>query len=424
MRRRRAVRILRGVLAAVAVGAAAVGFGRLCDAAAGLHAALARAAPLAGLAVLPVALVAAAWTVRRFAREAGGGGIAQVVAAADDPAPPRPDPRISLRTALFSAGLSLLLFAAGASIGPEGPTVQLAAATAAALARSRGLPRRALLAAGGGAGLAAAFNAPLAGAMFAAEELVRDLNPRAARVVLMGVAGAAAAAWRLSGDYVYFGHLRVEALGSAWLAAPLAGLAGGLIGGLFARALKNLAGPRPGPIGRFRAARPLAFSAVCAGAAVAATAASGGLTYGPGSPETRALLEGAPARGLFFTPLKWVATLAAAAAGGPGGLMSPVLAIGAGAGSALSGVLPFADGRDVVVLAMAGCLIGVTQAPFTGVVLVMELTREPSMAGPLIVAAVVAQFVSARAFGRPLQHALAEAWATRRGRGGGRAPVC
>ncbi len=414
MRRRRGVRILRGMAAAATAGAAAVGFGRLCDGAAGLHAALTKAAPIAGYATLPLGLMMAALFTRRFAPHAGGGGIAQVVAAAHDPVPPRPDRRISLRTAVFSAALCLLLFASGASIGPEGPTVQIGAALAAALARTRGVARRALLAAGGGAGLAAAFNTPVAGVVFAAEELAGGLDRRDERVVLLGVAGAAAAAWRLTGDYVYFGHLRVEALGSAWLAAPLTGLAGGLVGGLFARAMKSLVGPRPGVLGRLRAARPLAFSAACAVTALVVAAASGGMTFGPGSPETRALLHGEPVQGLAFAPLKWIATLAAAAAGGPGGLLSPVLAIGAGAGSALSGVLPFAAGRDVVALTMASCFAGVTQAPVTSVVLVMELTREPAIAGPLIVACAVAQYVSARAFGAPLYHVLAEGWTQRR----------
>jgi H+/Cl- antiporter ClcA len=409
VRARRALRYLRGLIASAVAGAAAVGFGRLCDRAAGIHAALAQASPIAGLAVLPIGLVLAAWIARRFAPHAGGGGVAQVIAAADDTRPRRADPRIALRTALIGAVLCLLLFASGASIGPEGPTVLIGAAIATAVVGPRGPGRRALLAAGGGAGLAAAFNTPLAGVVFAAEELTPGLQRRGARVVLLAVAVAAAAAWRMKGDFIYFGEIRIEALGSAWFAAPVAGAAAGLAGGLFAAALKHLAGPRPGALGRWRAQRPLLFSMACAAVAVAAAAA--GSTYGTGSPEARDLISGAPG-GAAFAGLKWAATLAAVSAGGPGGLLAPVLSVGAGVGAALAGLLPFAARSDVAVLGMAGSLAGVSQSPFTSAVLVMELTREPAMAGPLIVAAVTAQMVSMRVSGRPLYDTLAEkqAW--------------
>jgi H+/Cl- antiporter ClcA len=407
------LRYARGLGAAAVAGVAAVGFGRLCDRAAALHAALAHASPAAGLAALPLGLVLAAWIPRRFAPHAGGGGIAQVIAAADDPHPPRPDPRIAARTALIGCFLCLVLYACGASIGPEGPTVLIGAAVATALVGRRGPGHRALLAAGGGAGLAAAFNAPIAGVVFAAEELTPGIERRAGKFVLTGVAVAAAAAWRMSGDLIYFGHLHVEAADSAWFAAPVAGLAGGLAGGAFARTLKSLSGPRRGLIGRWRVKEPLYFSVACAAVAMAATAAAGGATYGTGSPEARALIAGgSPAEAAVFAGLKWIATLAAVTAGGPGGLLTPVLSVGAGLGAALASVLPFAARGDVAVLGMAAALAGVSQSPFTSAVLVMELTREPAMAGPLILAAVAAQMVSARISGRPLYDVLAEGLAT------------
>jgi H+/Cl- antiporter ClcA len=394
-------------LAAAVAGAAAVGFGRLCDGAAGFHAALAHTAAVAGLAVLPIGLVLAAWAARRFAPHASGGGVAQVIAAAEDPRRLPDDPRVSLRTALVGGVLCLVLFACGASIGPEGPTVQLSAALAAWLLGSRVPGRRALLAAGGAAGLAAAFNTPLAGVVFAVEELAPGLPRGGARAVLLGVAVAALAAWGLNGDYVYFGRVAAPALTSAWLAAPVAGLVAGLLGALFARALKSLAGPQPGALGRLRARRPMAFALGCAIVATAA-AAVGGLTYGTGSTEARALVHGAPAHGVVFALLKWLATLAAVTAGGPGGLLAPVLATGAGVGAALSRLLWFAAVGDVVALSMTASLAGVTQSPFTSAVLVLELTRDPGLAGPLIIAGVIGQTVSARVSGRPLYEALAQ----------------
>ena len=81
---------------------------------------------------------------------------------------------------------------------------------------------------------------------------------------------------------------------------------------------------------------------------------------------------------------KWVANLAAAATGAPGGIFSPSLATGAGIGGAIGQSIPFAASRDSVVLGMAGYLSGVVQAPLTSAVILMEMIRDPGLVGPLM----------------------------------------
>ena len=138
--------------------------------------------PLVGFVLVvagcATAVALAAWLVRRFSPQASGSGIPQVEAALTGDLPPAP-PRIV--TVKFAGGL--LAIGAGMALGREGPSVQMGAVVAHMLGKwfhRSWLDRRTLLAAGAGAGLAVAFNAPIAGAIFVLEELVRRFETRIA----------------------------------------------------------------------------------------------------------------------------------------------------------------------------------------------------------------------------------------------------
>ena len=140
--------------------------------------------------ILPPAFVARDLADPRLAPESAGSGIPQVIAAAERPAPVgADDPRLSWRTAAFKALLCAALLACGASIGREGPTVQIAAAavTLGAGLLRRGPSRRAIIIAGGAAGVAAAFNTPIAGVVFGVEELAKSFDRRTHTVVILVV---------------------------------------------------------------------------------------------------------------------------------------------------------------------------------------------------------------------------------------------
>src|ERR1700750_234215 len=95
--------------------------------------------------------------------------------------------------------------------------------------------------AGGAAGVAAAFNTPLAGVTIAIEELAAAYEQRMTLLVMTAVLGSGMVSLGIAGDYTYFGVVPVGLkLGQALLVAPVAGLAGGLTGGLFSRALLDL----------------------------------------------------------------------------------------------------------------------------------------------------------------------------------------
>lgn len=427
LRARRAWRMTIIVLGSLAGGLAAVWFAKFCDLGLAFHHDVVRKIPWLPYVVLPAGMALATWLTLKLAPAAAGSGIPQVIAAAEEAGPDNPgDEKTSLRTALVKIVLTALLLACGASVGREGPTVQVVAAILFAFtSRLHGGPsRRALLIAGGAAGVAAAFNTLIAGVVFAVEELAKGFDRRNNSIIILVVVVAGAASYAFAGDYAYFGSLRGStALLSAWMVAPVIGVVCGVTGGLFARAVAAVIGPRPNAVGLFRRKRPIVFATGCGLIAALAAWASGGLSFGVGYDSTTALLagDGAGAQSWSLAAWRWISTLAASICGAPGGLFAPSLAIGAGLGSAVDQVLPWVQGRDVVVLGMAAYLAGVVQAPLTSAVILMEMTRDPGLVGPLMLSTLMARAISSRIMREPLYHVLAGAWRRRVGRPGRRA---
>jgi H+/Cl- antiporter ClcA len=411
---RRALRTSFIVGVAVLGGLAAALFAHLCDGAMAVHSALYARLGRWVVVLLPVGFAAAAWVTGRFAPEASGSGIPQVIAAAERRWHGRwGGQRVTLRTAAWKVVLSAGLLVCGASIGREGPTVQVVAGVLRSLTRGlRGGPgRRALIIAGGAAGVSAAFNTPIAGVVFAVEELAKSFERRTHTTVILVVVAAGFTSYAVQGDYAYFGVQRGEAaLGSAWLAAPLIGLVGGLLGGLFARALGSVLGAGDNPVAVWRRAHPVAFAALCGLVAAAVALASGGLTFGAGYDEAKSLLQDHPGRGFAFAAWKFIASLAAACSGAPGGIFAPSLATGAGIGAAFARAGLAFGGRDAVVLGMTSYLSGVVQAPLTSAVILMEMTRDPGLVGPLLLAALLARWASGLVMREPIYHLLAANW--------------
>ena len=174
------------------------------------------------------AVALAAWLVRRFSPYASGSGIPQVEAVLRDELPP-PPPRLLL--VKFLGGL--LAIGSGLALGREGPSVQMGAAIAhvvGRLFRRDWLDCKVLIAAGAGAGLATAFNAPIAGAVFAFEELVRRFEARTAIAVLGASAAAIAVARLFLGPDPDFAVVPLTYVGArTWPLFAALGAAAGLV---------------------------------------------------------------------------------------------------------------------------------------------------------------------------------------------------
>jgi H+/Cl- antiporter ClcA len=399
-------------IGAVAVAVAAIAFAALADASATLFLRIQAHWPPVAFLISPAGLVASFLLTRHVFPGAQGSGIPQVIAAQHMTDGAAIDRVLSLRIAAGKFALTLLGLLSGASIGREGPTVQIGAAIMHALGRALHLPQlwlqRALLLAGGAAGVAAAFNTPLAGVVFAIEELSPSFDSRTSGTVLTAVIMAGITTLALVGNYTYFGHTSAELdFGRGWLAVGLCGVTGGLAGGLFSSALIRAAGGLPGRLGRAAMRYPVVFVALCGVALAAIGVASGGQTYGTGYAQARTLVEGTGTLPGSYVLLKFAATVISYISGIPGGIFAPSLSIGAGLGAWLAQLLPQAPAGAVVLLGMVGYFAGVVQAPITATIIVMEMTDNQRLTIPLMATAFLAFGVSRLVCRRPLYGALA-----------------
>lgn len=332
---------------AVLTGLVVVGFTLLTELATDTHLQLRGSGWFgAGLALVwtPLLTVAVLMWTRRYAPEAAGSGIPQVIAALhDDIAPGRASALVSLRLALHKVVLTSAGLLAGLSIGREGPTVQVGAGVMQHARRwlspASGIDAHDLMVAGAAAGVAAAFNTPLGGIVFAIEQLTRRRDLQHSNLTIAAIVLAGLVSISVFGNQSYFGALVVPRLDWSLLGPGVAvALASGLAGGLFARLLVVCAqgGDR---ISRWRGRFPLRFAAACGLAVGVIGLVTGGATAGAGYHPTRALLEhGEDGLPPLYTLLKFVATWLSAWSGVPAGGVRAVAGdrgrAGAGRGAA------------------------------------------------------------------------------------------
>ncbi|MDR6133690.1 H+/Cl- antiporter ClcA [Sphingomonas sp. SORGH_AS802] len=399
------------LMGAVAIGLAATLFALAADAAAEQFTDYAKRYPYAPLVTTPLIFAALVWVTRRYVPLARGSGIPQVIAAQANPEQATRS-LVSIRTVLGKALLTLAAVMGGASVGREGPTVQIAAAVMGLSHRLLRVPLRgAVLIAGGAAGVAAAFNTPLAGLLFAIEELASAYEQRVTLLVIAAIVIAGMVAQSLQGDYIYFGLIGAHMpLATALLIAPIAGIFGGLAGGLFARLTLMLATGR-NRLTDWSKAQPIAFAAAC-GLVVGGIGCATGLTWGTGYGAARAMIVGVNAP-LWFGPAKFLATLATAVAGLPGGIFAPSLAVGAGIGNLLRWLFPGSPSSAIVILGMVGYFAGVVRAPLTAVIILSETTVSRGLMLPMFATAFIADSASAFVCREKLYHGLSKSFAIR-----------
>jgi H+/Cl- antiporter ClcA len=390
---------------AVAVGLVSVAFAWAADRAAELFRHLLVHSWLAFI-LTPGTFVLSAWLARRFFPGSQGSGIPQAIAARR--ARNRRDALLSMRLTMGKIALTLLGLVGGASIGREGPTVQVGAAIMLKCGQWGGMGKaRGLILAGSAAGVAAAFNTPLAGIVFAIEEMGRAFEQRSSALVLIAVILAGIASLGLVGNYNYFGSSTSMLIVTIdWAAVFVCGIAGGILGGCFARAvvwgnarLKVWTAPAP-----MRRALIVAFT--CGMVVAACGYLSGGDSYGTGYEAARRAVEG-HAMGWSFAPLKFMATLASTMSGIPGGLFAPSLSVGAGMGSVIAQLLGVHAIGAIVLLGMCAYFAGVVQAPITAAVIIGEMAAASGLRLPLLLAAMIAYGVSRLIQRESLYHALA-----------------
>jgi chloride channel protein, CIC family len=356
------------------------------------------------------AVAMAAWLVRRFSPPASGSGIPHVEAVLSGELAPATPGLIPVK---FFGGL--LAIGAGLALGREGPSVQMGATIGGIVGKlsGRNWPDcQVLLAAGAGAGLATAFNAPIAGAVFVLEELVRRFDTRIAIAALGASAGAIAVARVLLSTAPDF---HVEVLGYAgihlWPFFVVLGAVAGLVAAVYNGTL----------LGAVRVAErlgrwPVELQAGVIGAAVGVLAWFAPGLVGGGDQITQHVLAGEAV--VATIPLAFLLRFGLGAvsyaAAIPGGLFAPMLVLGAQlglfSGAACRLAFPELDiqPEQFAVVGMAAFFAGVVQAPVTGIVLVTEMTGGFTMLLPMLAACFAAMLVANLLGSAPIYESLRE----------------
>jgi CIC family chloride channel protein len=415
-RRRRLVP--RAALVGVLAGLTAAAFRHALEAADRLRNGLLQVAhsmpPPWGLALVVAACATAAgaalWLVRRFAPETSGSGIPHLKAVLS-----RLRGLQWRRVLLVKFASGTLGIGSGLALGREGPTVQMGGAIGQMVSgwlSANPRERHALIAAGAGAGLAAAFNAPLAGVIFVLEELRRDFAPGALTAAFTASVTADVVVRLLSGQTPVF-HVPsppVPPLASLPLFLVL-GLLCGVLGVLFNRALL-------GSLRLFeRTARwPLGLPAALVGAAIGVVGWWLPETLGGGGPLVQDTLAGrmtlAAVAGLLA--LRFAMTMFSYGSGTAGGIFAPLLVIGAQTGLlvGLAGrvAFPMVAGYHTAfaVVGMAALFTAIVRAPLTGIVLILEMTASYPLMLPLIAACFVAYALADLLRDQPIYESLLE----------------
>jgi len=392
----------------LAVGAAAVGLALASD---WVHVQFHRFIalwPYGTLVVTPLGFALTLYLTNRYFPNSGGSGIPQAIAARTMKDQKQRHALVSLRIAVGKVLLTLMGLMVGASTGREGPTVQVGASIMFALGRFSKRHQPGLILAGAAAGVAAAFNTPLAGIVFGIEEMSRSFEVRASGLVIGTIIAAGLTSLAFLGNYTYFGTSgAVMPFGFDWIAVLVCGVVGGLLGGVFSRLLIAFAFGFPGRVGALIKKHPVIFAGVCGLLVAICGIVSGGTVYGTGYEQARAVLHDQQDVSVFYAPLKFLASVLSSISGIPGGIFAPSLSVGAGIGADMAWFFPSTPIGALVLLGMVSYFSGVVQAPITAFVIVSEMTDNHNLMVPLMLAALIAQGASKLICKEGVYHALA-----------------
>lgn len=356
--------------------------------------------------LLPLGLPIVVFLTRRYAPYTSGGGIPQVIAAIHLPNGRYKTQLVNLPQTLLKIPLTSLGILCGASSGREGPSVQVGAAVMVAWGKwckkhnyaFSGLQENNLLAIGAAGSIAAAFNAPLAGVIFAIEELGRGKALRWEKQILIGVVASGLLMVSIEGNSPYFPVLpHQKDIPHVFLWVVICALICGITGGIFARALsKGITHYIPFSIRHVIPKHPYIWAVICGLVIATIGTIYGGQTYGSGYHLIAQGLEGDPNYDFGTLGIgKWIATVFSQWSGIPGGIFTPALSIGAIVGQTIGTITGMPVPPDfLVLLCMAAFLASATQFPLTASVIVMELTGTQSELFWMLLCAIMASIIS------------------------------
>ena len=353
--------------------------------------------------VTPVCFVFAWWVVLKFAPYSRGSGIPQIMASIELATPKddhKVDKLLSVRIIIVKMFSSLVLALGGGVIGREGPTIQIAGSVFRKL--NQWLPKwwpkiskRNMIMTGAAAGLAAAFNTPLGGIVFAVEELTKTHISYFKTALFTAIIIAGLTTQALLGPYLYLGYPDVTNLSSyIFFQVIIVAVIAGLLGSSMSKLILILL--RWKSKFRFRY-QHLLYVAVCALIIAALAIFLDDKVLGSGKDLMAHTLFTSDKYSSWYVPgLRIAGPILSFSTGAAGGVFAPSLSAGASIGSVLSSWMHLsATNANLLMLSgMVAFLTGVTRTPFTSAILVLEMTDRHNVILHLMLAGMIASLVS------------------------------
>lgn len=359
--------------------------------------------PLMIFIIAPVGFVVSWWLIKEFAPYAKGSGIPQVMAAVEL-ANPKENRKIrqllSLKIIIFKVLSSVALVIGGGAVGREGPTIQIAGSVFRKV--NEYLPdwwpkisKKNMIMTGAAAGLSAAFNTPLGGIVFAVEELAKTHINYFKTALFTAVIIAGLMAQTLAGSYLYLGYPKTSDV-SLTIMFPVMLVSG--ISGIFASQLSVLMLKISAWKKRLRTNTANIIFLVISALIIASLAYFVNREIlGSGKEIMERTLFSENKHEDWYVPIfRMIGPALSFTSGGAGGIFAPALSAGASIGSVISGWIHLSPNEtNVVILAgMVAFLTGITRAPFTSAIIVLEMTDRHSLIFHLMLAGMVSSLIS------------------------------
>lgn len=351
----------------------------------------------------PTCFVLSWWLVKEFAPYARGSGIPQVMAAVEL-ANPKEHHKIrhllSIKIIFFKVLSSLILIIGGGAIGREGPTIQIAGSVFRKV--NEYLPdwwpkisKKNMIMTGAAAGLSAAFNTPLGGIVFAVEELAKTHINYFKTALFTAVIIAGLMAQTLAGSYLYLGYPKTANVGLSVMFPVIlvSGIAGIFASQLSVLMLKINAWNKTLKKDRHKILFLVASALIIASLAYFVNRE----ILGSGKEIMERTLFTADKHEDWYVPLfRMIGPALSFTSGGAGGIFAPALSAGASIGSVISGWIHLSPNETNVVIlgGMVAFLTGITRAPFTSAIIVLEMTDRHSLIFHLMLAGMVSSLIS------------------------------
>ncbi len=361
--------------------------------------------------VAPVGLSVTAWLTFRFFPGSERSGIPQVKTALELTGDLSQRHRLlSLKILFAKMLLPIMGLLSGASVGFGGPATHVGASLMISLGKAVRFPKhymdRGLILAGSAAGFAAMFSAPLAGIIFAIEEMGRALEEKVSSLVLTAIVFSGMTAYAFFNSYIFFSDkVLFMPWGPGWLSIPVCGLAGGLLGGIFSKIITT-----GGRILKRTGFSIVTIAFVSGGIIAILGFYSQGSSFGTGYQQAKLILTGQQTIDPWFPLYKMLATCATFFSGIPSGIFVPSIATGAGIGANLAHWLPIAPAEIMILLSITAYFSGMLQSPLTSFVIVMEMTNSNEILIPLMAVAFIATGTSKLINPIPLYRALCDSY--------------